>query len=355
MRERGSETTTRREFLTRAALATAGLAAAACGATGPAARTTAGPTRSVQFLLDVAPYGKHAMFYVAQQQGYWPDRGLHVSIAHAEGSADNASKVAAGAADFGFADVSAVVLARGKGQGLKEICMLTYKSLVCAFGLDTNPIQRPQDLVGKSIGSSTGDTGLLLLPALARINHFDASQVHVVNIEHLTKPAALAQGRIDGAFDYYTSLPAYQAAAQQSGKRVTHFLYADYGLNTYSNGIIARDATLQKDADLARRFLDGLARATAWTVDHPDQATRILLQAQPALSFQVAREQLQIAIEHLMVPEVLRHGIGPVDAGTMRFTVDTIERYFPVAGQVKATDVYRNDLVPAGVLPQKKG
>ncbi len=336
----------RRRFLEL--LGAAGLFAAAGGGAGAAG---AAPVRRVGFLLDITPYGKHAMFYVPLAKGYWRTEGLDVAINHAQGSADCVTKVGAGAATFGFADAGSAVIGRANGVPVKEIFMIHYKNLECCIGSDEKPIRKPRDMEGKAIGATSGDAPRAVLPVLAKINDLDLARIHLITVEQLSKPAAIFAGRLDGAFDYFTAYPAYEAAAAQKGRKATHFLFADYGLDIYNNGIIATDSTLRADPDLARRFLRGLAKGIAYTVGHPEAATDILLKYQPGLTKTVALAQLRIAIDHLMVPEVKEHGIGPMDAARMEKTVQVISQSYHLPKPVTTSQIYTNAYAPKGVLP----
>jgi NitT/TauT family transport system substrate-binding protein len=331
-----------------AALPLGGLLAACGGDSGGAA----GDGRQVTLLLDITPYGKHAMFYVPLERGYWEERGISVVIQSAQGSADNVSKVGAKAAEFGFADAGSLIIGRATGANVKEIAMVHYRNLQSIISLESNPITSPEELVGRNIGATTGDAPRALLPGLARINDFNADDVNLINIEQATKPAALTQGRVDGTMDFYTAFPAYQQAAEQADDSATSFLYADFGLDLYNNGIIAHDDTLEDDPDLVRRFVEGFIEGVVWTVENPDEATSILIEAQPGLSQDVAREQLQVAIDHLMVDEVQDHGVGPMEKEKMQFTLDTISRYFDLEREVTLEEIYTNEFAPADQIPQ---
>lgn len=350
-------TRSRRQFLADAAKAGAGLSVAGflAACSGGAERQSSGgggDTQDVTFLLDITPYGKHAMFYASLERGYWSDRGLSVTIQSAQGSADNVSKIGAKAADFGFADAGSMIIGRGAGANVKEIAMLHYQNLQSVISLESNPIGDPADMVGKRIGAATGDAPRALLPSLAEINNFDPEAVDLINVEQLAKPAVLSQGRVDGTMDFFTGFPAYQQAAEEVGETVTSFLYSDFGLDIYNNGIIAHDDLLKSDPDLVRRFVEGFVEGVVWTVENPDDATAIMIDAQPGLSQDVAREQLQIAIDHLMVDEVLDHGVGPMDEEKMGFTLDTISKSFDLGREVTVDEVYTNEFTPTGQIPQ---
>lgn len=351
------EMRSRRQFLTDAAKAGAGLSIAgflaACGGDGEGGSSDGGgETQDVTFLLDITPYGKHAMFYASLERGYWSDRGLNVTIQSAQGSADNVSKIGAKAADFGFADAGSMIIGRGAGANVKEVAMLHYRNLQSVISLESDPIEDPVAMVGKRIGATTGDAPRALLPSLADINNFEPDDVDLVVVEQLAKPAALSQGRVDGAMDFFTGFPAYQRAAEEVGNAATSFLYSDFGLDIYNNGIIAHDDLLESDPDLVQRFVEGFVEGVVWTVENPDDATAIMIDAQPGLSQEVAREQLQIAIDHLMVDEVLDHGVGPMDEEKMAFTVETIAESYDLERDVTVDEVYTNEFAPTGQIPQ---
>jgi NitT/TauT family transport system substrate-binding protein len=349
----GQDSISRRRFLGYAGALGVGLSAnsllAACGtSSGPAA-----PLTPVTFLLDVAPYGKHALFYVPLQNGYWKEQGLDVSIHSAQGSLDCVNKVAAQAADFGFADTGSAIIGRGQGALVKEVAMVHYRNLMAIIGLDKKPIRQPSDIEGKTLGATAADAPRAVLPIFAKINNIDINKVKLLTMDQLVKPAALTQGRCDGTMDFFTAYPAYQAAAQQQNLTLTHFLYADNGLDIYNNGIIARDETIASKPDLVRKFVLGLIKGIVWTIENPDKATQILIEQQPGLSASVARAQLQIAIDFLMVDEVKKHGIGPMDPARMAKTLDVISQAYTLKNPVKLEDIYTNSFVPKNMLPKK--
>jgi hypothetical protein len=72
----------------------------------------------------------------------------------------------------------------------------------------------------------------------------------------------------------------------------------------------------------------------------------------PAFNKDVARKQLAVAIDHLMVDEVKKHGIGPMSAQKMKFTIDIVRDYYGMQGEVKLDDVYTNEFVTAGQKPK---
>src|SRR5918997_6464704 len=59
--------------------------------------------------MDFIIGGKHAPWYVALEKGFYAKRGLDATIQAGSGSADTVRSIAAGGADFGFADISTAI------------------------------------------------------------------------------------------------------------------------------------------------------------------------------------------------------------------------------------------------------
>jgi NitT/TauT family transport system substrate-binding protein len=351
----------RRKFLTAAGAVGLGTmvvgVAAACG-TGETATTTTGTGRGkslkkVTFVTDVTPYGKHAPFFVALEKGFWTKRGLEVDIQSGKGSADAVTKVASGAGQFALADTSAVILARGnQGVAAKVVCMYHYKNLMCSLSLEGAGIREPRDLVGTNQHVTAGEGTYRLLPALAQLNGFDAKGVKATIGEFTQSVPILLSGRADGTLNYFTLYPALEAAAEKAGKKAAHFLYADYGLDIYNNGIVVTDAFAEKDPDAVRAFCDGFAEAIVYTVANPDEAMESFQKRVPGLDSKIARAQLQVAIDHLNVAEVKTKGFGPMSDDKMATTLEMVNKYFDLKTPVSVTsDVYTNKFVTAGQVP----
>lgn len=355
-----SEDTTdlsRRRFLTIAgavglgAVATTGLAG--CG--GESESGGGGQkTKKITFISDVTPYGKHAPFFVALKKGYWTKRGLDVDIQAAKGSVDAVTKLAAGAGEIGFADTSAVILATGnQSVHAKLVCMYHYKNLMSEQTLEGRGIKKPKDLVGSTQHVIPGEGTYAMLPALAKANGFDASKVKTVTGEITNLVPSVVSGQADGALTYFTIYPALKAAAEKAGKTPTYFLYADNGVDIYNNGIVVTDSYLKKDPETVKAFCAGFVDGVVYSVAHPDEATDIFVGEVPGIDKKIAREQLQVALDHLNVPEVKEHGFGPMDSAKMQKTLDLVNEYFTLKQPVTdINQIYTNDYVPEGKVPE---
>ena len=108
------------------------------------------PLRAVKLLLGFRPDVQFAPFYLAQQEGYFADVGLEVTIEH---STDALILVADGRAEFGVADATDVMIARTSGIPVKYISTLYDHFPVALIGPTGSVPSDAADLAGLRIGT----------------------------------------------------------------------------------------------------------------------------------------------------------------------------------------------------------
>jgi NitT/TauT family transport system substrate-binding protein len=305
----------------------------------------------VKFLLDFVPYGKHAFFYAALEKGFWKDAGFDVTILKGDGSGATVAAMAAGAADFGFADIPTAIIGISKGAKIRIVGVIHEKSMYSIGWLDdVTKISGPRDLEGKRIASSAADNNRVLFPALAQLAGIDQSKVTWVTMTNPARAASLIAGQADATVLLATEKPTFSARAKESGKKWASFLYSDYGLDLYGAGIIVRDEQIAKDPERVKKFVQATYKAVAWSVENPEDALQAFLKNNPAVNPVEAREHWRIALAHLMTDNSKRFGIGFMSNERMKHTVDIVEKYFN-ASEVPLDNVYTNQFLTPKVVP----
>ena len=155
------------------------LATAALVGTLPAQSASAAD--SVTLITDFGYNGRHSYFFVAQDKGFYKEAGIDVKFVGGKGSVDTIKQVAAGNANFGFADAGSLVLSRANDNIPVKMVAVVYarppQAIFCAAdaGLKT-----PKDLEGKSIANPAGGSIPDMFPAFAKAASIDASKVNWV-------------------------------------------------------------------------------------------------------------------------------------------------------------------------------
>lgn len=300
----------------------------------------------VQFGMDYIIYGKHAGFYAALDRGFYKAVGLDTTINRGYGSGDTVKKVALGTAHFGFADSGAVIVGRTKGTMVRLVGMIHDKSMFSIVSLKDTGIRTPKDLEGKVLGGPAGSATWLIFPAFANINGVNAKKVKYIPMPSSAKTGSILAGKIDGGMYYITEFPTAEALAAKQGKKLSALLYADWGVDVYSNGLIAPDTTIKGKPERVRKFTTATMKGIAWAVENPGEAVDILLRHYPAIKRDRALAHWKIAVDHLLTPTAKKHGIGYMSRDKMGKTVKIISTYMKLQPAPALDDVYTNEFLP---------
>lgn len=318
--------------------------------------TIALPARAADeiiFSLDWIPYGRDTGFYAALGRGFYKEAGISATLIKGEGSTDTIKRVVLEKAHFGFADASTLVVARSKGLKAKQVGMVHDKSVFAIYVLKDSGIRRPKDLEGRSIGSPEASSVQVTFPAFARANGVDEKKVKWIP---MTAPAAvpsLISGKVDGAAAYVSWEPTYKASAAKAGKEILELKYSDWGVDLYSNGLIASDKMIKENPDLVRRFVHSTMKGIAWGVEHPEEAVEIFLKHHPAVSRDLALRHWAITIDHLLTPTAMEKGIGYITPEKMQYTRDVMTEALNLGVKVPVEELYTNEFLPK-LFPKKR-
>jgi len=304
--------------------------------------------------LNFVPYGIHAPLYVAQEKGFYDQANLEVTIQRGAGSAEAVTKVAAGAAEVGYADAGAVVVGRAKGAKVTMVAMLMDKGLATIYTYKGSGISKPKDLEGRTVADNAGGGAGILFPALAAIHGIDVAKVNIVMVAPAAKNPTLIEKKADAIFTFSTIEPNLKALAAVKGMEIVPLYYSDWGLDLYGMGLFASEKMLSGRREVLRRWTDATMRAVAWSVEHPDEAVALFVKQNQAVSSDLARGHWGILVDHLLIPEVKERGIGHMTDEKWQRTRDVLVKYQKLEGDIPVRDLYTNEFLPK-LFPKRAG
>jgi NitT/TauT family transport system substrate-binding protein len=298
----------------------------------------------VTFRLDWIVDGSHTCFYAADSLGYFRDEGLDVQILEGAGSGTTATLVANGSNDFGFSDAGVVAKTINDGASIKMVADIFQRNPSVIISLKESNITAPEDLAGKTIGGTTGEAPLQLLPAYLQANGVDPDEVNVVNVDPAAKPAAVLQKRVDAIVGYSSSdLPIIEAEAPGQ-LNVQH--YADFGVVTLSNGIITSDDMLADNPDVVRGFVTAIQKGFDFCEQDQEKAVAMLVDNFPqTVNPDQATIALQEVIDNLHTERTQDDPIGFMNADDWSDTLKTLEQYADLTGPKAPEEYFTNDFV----------
>jgi NitT/TauT family transport system substrate-binding protein len=310
------------------------------------APSNAAEPTAVTIRLDFIIGGKHAPWFVAQEKGFYAKRGLAATIQAGSGSADTVRAIAAGSADFGFADLSTAIVARSRGTPVVIVGQLGYVPTTIMWREDTN-IKKLKDLEGKSWAISPGQAQWFLMPAYCRINKIDFKAIKIQETAAPLQPAALVARRADFIVMYRASNDEVaDLAAAKQGIKLNRIWMKDTGLDIYGSGLIAKDEDLKRRPELVRAYVEATMEGLRYTRDHQEESLQILLKQKPELNLSLTTLQLKNALtEVFLPPESVQVGMGFMKPDIMAKTVGVVNEFFDVGRKVTAKEVYTNQFI----------
>lgn len=296
--------------------------------------------------MDFIIGGKHAPWYVALEKGFYAKRGLAASIQAGSGSADTVRNIAAGGADFGFADISTVIVARSRGTGVVAVGQLGYIATTIMWREDT-PIKTLKDLEGKSWAISPGQAQWFLMPAYARINKIDFKAIRIQETAAPIQPAALVTKKADFIIMYRASNDEVaESAAAKVGIKLNRIFMKDTGLDIYGSGLVAKEEDIKKRPDFVRAYVEATMEGLRYARDNQEEALKIMMKHKPELNAALTRVQLKNALEEVFLPpESLEQGLGFMKPDIQEKTVQITNEFFDVARKVTVKEVFTNQFI----------
>jgi NitT/TauT family transport system substrate-binding protein len=309
---------------------------------GFGSRTVAATERVL--MTNWIPEGTAAPVFHALEKGWFKEEGLELRIVRGYGSTRTAAVLSEGKTDFGYGDVSALIITRAKGGKIKVIGLFMDQSPVGVGALSTVPLKSPKDLEGRSVGLSPFSTNHQLMPILARINGVDYSKVRLVTVQPGLEILNLITGKFDiSAMWEASSREIAIVKARQAGKKIVFMPFRNFGMDIYAMTFWTSESTIANDATNSRAFLKAVYRGFMDTGKHREAAYASLMKHHPALDKEVTRLQVDTLVDRMIDwKRWERGGPGIVDAAKMKRTVKIIREGFKLKEEVKAEDVYTN-------------
>jgi NitT/TauT family transport system substrate-binding protein len=211
--------------------------------------------RAVTLLLGFRPDVQFAPFYLAQQEGYFADAGLEVTIEH---STDVLRVVADGQAEFGVADATDVMIGRTSGIPVKYVSTLYDRFPVALIGPPELVPAEPSGLAGLRIGTpgQFGSSWHALL-ALLDAGGLAADDVAIREYPQFNQVEGLLNGDVDLITGFRANEPLQLAAR---GMQVELLTVDDFA-PLPGPGIVVGDDLLSADREMVAAFNEAVVRA----------------------------------------------------------------------------------------------
>jgi NitT/TauT family transport system substrate-binding protein len=308
--------------------------------------STATAADKIKVQLDWIIEGKHVPFYVARDRGFFKKNNLEVTLLEGKGSANSATFVDVGQADYSYGDLLTALQVMSKGAKNRAIGIgMAFNGGGLIF-LEGSGIKTAKDLEGKSFGTNPGDFAYVLLPAAGAAAKFDHGKVIIKTMEPAVRTPALFEGKID--FMSGTNGSSIQRMAilgKKQGKQIKYLFFKDMGLETYGHVLQAREDRIKNNPDQVKRFVSAVFDAWAWSLKNPKEAFEIFMKANPQNDRDISVAQMEAGLDDIVDPDTKERGLGFMKEEMMKKSVDIANKYFELSPTVEYKTTYTNQFI----------
>jgi len=306
-------------------------------------------TTDLKFTLDWVFQGPTAAFLVAQKKGYYKDEGLNVTIDKGQGSGQAVTRIAGGAYDMGFADINSLIEFNVKNpdKAMKAVLMVYDAPPFGVYTLKKNNINKPADLVGKTLGAPVFDASYRLFPAFAAKTGIDFEKVNKKNMDPPLRETMLVRGEVDFISGHYFSSFLDLKARGVNAADIVAMRYADFGLDFYGNSVIVGPKFAAEKPAAVRGFNKATVRAWKDVIANPAEAVAIAKGIDALIDDKLEMERLALALQtNILTPYVKANGMGDVDKARLGRSIEQVAQAFKLPSTPKVDEIWSDAFLP---------
>ena len=224
-------------------------------------------------IVDVAP------IYLGKAQGFFEEQGLSLDLVPAQGGAAIVPAVTSGTMDFGFSNISSMLLAKSKGLDVKVVA--SGASSTGESGKDfggilvakDSQISSAADLAGKTVAVNTlNNINDTTVRASVRKAGGDPSAIKFVELAFPDMQAALERHQVDAI----QVVEPFLTAGAGTGAKLLASNYVDTAAGLTVGAYFTTAATAASNPDLVKKFTAAMEKSLKYAHDNPDAVRKIL-------------------------------------------------------------------------------
>ncbi len=216
------------------------------------------------------------------QQGFFEERGLDVQLTPSQGGATVVPAVVSGDTDIAGSNLVSVLLAQGKDIPVKIIAPGTFvrqkpsQDFSAILVAEDSDIRSPKDLEGKTLAVNTlKNVAELAGKASLADQGVDVSKIELTEVDFPDMNAALAEGRVDAAFQ----IEPFVSLGVAEGLRIVDRPYVGTKPGLQIGCYFTSERYLSENEDVVERFQQGVADTAAAIADDPTGFRKFLPEA----------------------------------------------------------------------------
>ena len=228
--------------------------------------------------VGVMPIVDVAAIYVGIAEGYFEDEGLDVTLELAQGGAAIVPAVVSGDYEFGFSNVTSLLLGVSNGVPIQAVSAANFSTgeepdIAAVVVPKDSPVTSVDELAGKTVAVNTlNNIGDSTVRNVVEQNGGDPSNIKFTEMGFPDMPAAVSSNQVDGAW----ILEPHLTRALNDGARVVAWNYAETDPDLMISAYFTSDAFAAESPETVAAFTAAMNKSLEFTDANPDITRSIL-------------------------------------------------------------------------------
>lgn len=299
----------------------------------------------LRFTLDLRISGQVAPFFLALHKGYYAQEGLAPSFDVGSGSVAAITRVASGAYDMGFGDLSALMeFQAAQGPLVQAVYQYYNRAPFTIIARRDRGVSDFGSLAGKRIAAAAVESTRRAWPIAARHAGLKADALQWVTTDFSQRDNVIVRGDVDGATYFHDS--ALSLFQRIDPAQLAVLSYADAGASLYGNAILASGKLATERPEVVRAFLRATQRGIQDTLADPLAAMAAVKQREPLVDVQLEARRFAITAQYMVTADTRAHGLGAVRPELLARQIEEITQTFALKTRPDAATVFNPAFLP---------
>ena len=257
-------------------------------------------------IVDVAP------IYLGVQEGLFEDEGLDVTLTLAQGGAAIVPAVTSGQMDFGFSNITSMIVGRSKGLPVQMVAPGgsstgdTDADFASVMTLPDSGIETVTDLAGKKVGVNTlNNISDSTISEAVKQAGGDYESIEFVEIPFPELSGQLAAGTVDAI----AAVEPFVTIAAADGAVPVFSNYAEPVDDLTVAVYFTSDQYVQENPEIVEKFVRAMNASQEFAEQNPDKVRAVLptyTSLQPEVIEQLTLPRYATSVSRASVEEVAR-------------------------------------------------
>jgi NitT/TauT family transport system substrate-binding protein len=303
--------------------------------------------------------------YAASAEGIYAKYGLNVNFVVLSGTSQAVQAVAADSSGNAFTqgDILDEMLIQDNNPSAPPLIGVANTeplNPVAVFYLKGNGINKPGDLIGKTIGVPNGSLSAQYLNVFLERYHIPLDKVTIQNIGFSAVEPALITKQVDAIAEFDRGMASLSSIASQHGVEVGAFAFSHYGIPTPVGAVVIQKNLMTENPAVAKAIARASTEALYFCVLHQVKCIQDFVAKNPGRDYAQSLAEWKVALKEQYgldpskVKKMKALQVGWFSPVVVKNNVPALKNLFGIKKVFPPTSLYTNKYVQRPTPPKNK-